>query len=135
MGAWDQWDATQLLQGAPANLGRRIGVTVGIPFHHRGADAIYVEVHRDTPRVNTTTWGNCYPVAEVGDRTREAFNSTIAELDELICHLMEHRDRLKAELETLPKRVFMEAIPVPAPIEEPVEAVPAMVDVHLPESA
>lgn len=135
-GTWNpQWDATLPLAGAPGTLDRRIGVVVGRPFHHHGLNATYVDVERETPTVNTTTWGNCFPLDEVRDRTREAFTATISDLDRLLWHLAGHRDRLKAELDSLPGREFQEAIPAVTDEPPALAIAPAVVDAHLPETA
>lgn len=138
MGTWNpQWDATEPLVDGPRNLNRRVGVTVGRPFHHHGLNATYVDIERETPTVNTTTWGNCYPVEEARNLAREYFESTISDLDRLIWHLAGHRDRLKAELDSLPEREFQLDVPVKNASEVPpaMTVSPAVVDVRLPETA
>lgn len=132
-----QWDARQPLQGAPRGLNRQVGVLVGPPFHHHGLNATYVDISRETPIVSTDMWGTCYPAAETEKHARAAFEKTIAELDGLIAHLTAHRDRLIADLASLPDREFGQQ---PAPLDLP-EAMPAVppapkfVDVPLPLEA
>ncbi len=136
MGTWNpQWDTRQPLDGAPRGLSRQVGVVVGRPFLHHGANATYVDIERETPIVNTEAWGNCYPVEEQRGRAEEMLNQTIADLDRLIWHLAGHRDRLKVELGTMPDREFIEDIPEPVAAEAPAGTPPVVVDVHLPESA
>ncbi|PWK81695.1 hypothetical protein C8D88_116106 [Lentzea atacamensis] len=138
MGAWDpQWDISQPLQGAPEHLNRSIGVVVSRPFHHHGRNAAYVDVYREIPRVNTDTYGLCYPVEESAQQVQRAIEDTIEDLDNLIKHLTDHRDRLAAELAALPQRVFEMDVPdrTPEVPVAPIAAVPTIVDVNLPETA
>lgn len=115
MRSWNpQWEATEPLGGAPKGLNRRVGVTVGRPFHHHGLSATYVDVQRETPTVNTATWGNCYPVTDIEQHARSAFEDTIADLGQLISHLSEHRERLATELASLPNRKFVTELPADA---------------------
>src|SRR5688572_18983492 len=107
MGTWNpQWEATEPLDGAPKHLKRCVGVTVGRPFHHHGANATYVDINRETPVVNTNTYGNCYPITDLKTQAASAFEDTIAELDALIAHLAAHRERLAKELDSIPGRDF-----------------------------
>jgi hypothetical protein len=131
--SWNpQWDAREPLGGAPSALGRQIGVLVGQPFRHVGLNATYVDISRETPRLNTDTWGSCYPVAETERHAREAFDQTIAELDALIAHLTAHRDRLSTDRAGLPSREFgQEPVSRDLSSREPA-APPAVVDVPLP---
>lgn len=130
-----QWDATQPLEGAPPALNRRVGVTIGQPFHHVGLNATYVDISRETPRLNTDTWGNCYPAVDTEQHAREAFDQAIAGLDALIAHLAAHRGRLAADRASLPSREFGQQ-PVSRDLlsaEPAAPCPPAVVDVPLPE--
>jgi hypothetical protein len=109
-----QWEATQPLDSAPKGLNRRVGVVVGRPFHHHGLNATYVDISRETPVVNTNTYGNSYPVTDVEQEARSAIEDTIVDLDRLISHLTEHRARLAADLVSLPNRTFITELPADA---------------------
>lgn len=134
--SWSQWDASKPLEGAPPRLNRRVGVVIGKPFHHHGIGATYVDITRETPTMNTISYGRGYPVAETGQHARSAFGKTVAELTVLIDHLTMHRDRLVADLASLDDR---EWTLVPADAEERHVDLPAsapsspdVVDVELP---
>lgn len=132
--SWNpQWDARQPLQSAPSGLGRQVGVLIGQPFHHVGLNATYVDISRETPRLNTDTWGNCYPAVETEQHAREAFEKTIADLDKVIGELTDHRTRLAAALTDLPGRDFATAPPLrELPMSMATPSPAGVVDVHLP---
>lgn len=80
------------------NLGRQIGVLADNPFHHQGLNADYVDISRETPFVNTRSYGTCYPIKSTDAEVRRATEVTIADLDRIIAELAEHRERLAREL-------------------------------------
>jgi hypothetical protein len=96
-----QLDARAPLTVADPALHRHVGVTVGQPFHHHGMNAVYVDVDRETVRVNTDAYGTCYPVGSTGTAAEEALSRTVAELDAVIAELAGHRARLATQLEVL----------------------------------
>jgi hypothetical protein len=132
-----QWDARQPLAGTPEGLGRKIGVLVGQPFHHHGLNATYVDISRETPRLNTDTYGNCYPIEETAEQARVAFEETIGELDALIAHLVAHRERMAADVARLPDHDFSSRLPEQASRQAGAvvqgRSTPAVVDVPLPD--
>lgn len=135
-GTWNpQWDAREPLEGAPPALGRQVGVLIGQPFHHVDHNATYVDISRETPRLNTDTWGNCYPATETERHACAAFDRTIADLDALIGHLTAHRNRLAADRASLSSREFGQQ-PVSRDLAAPEPVAPrppAVVDVPLPD--
>jgi len=98
-----QLDAMKPLESCEyKTLNREIGVAVSEPFFHAGMAMDCVEIIRETPTVNTQTFGNNgVPVKYWQPKACEFMEQTIADIDKIVRELIGHRNRLVSELYSL----------------------------------
>ena len=103
MDTGDRWayDSRAPLECAEhPHLHRTIGVRASVPYYHRGMNASYVDIQRDTISIWGSAAGGSYPSETAEEEIRSATTRTIADLDTVITELTAHRDRPAAALGT-----------------------------------
>lgn len=78
---------------------QELGVLVSAPFFHHGLKGEYVDISRETVRVNTQSFGDTVPAEQAERRAITATGAVVDELTAVIRELTEHRDRLIREME------------------------------------
>lgn len=97
-----QYDTRQPLECCEfKSLNRCIGVTISRRFKHTGTGKQMVDIERETPSINTHTYGRICNAEDARSEAAASTWKTIADLDKIIDELEAHRERLQAELQKL----------------------------------
>jgi hypothetical protein len=98
------YDSCQPIKTAEFPASRpHIGVSAHGPYHHAGFNAQAADVSYDRVSLGAATFGNSVRLEEMPEKIIELTVRVIADLDDKIQELQQHRDRLAAELENLRK--------------------------------